>query len=152
MTFTLGAVSLLGLLVVLGCSNSGSSPIVHAGPDNEEGAAGQGGAASLVVFRDEATGFETSEVHDVDREVVLFDARASAMVWVDGTVVHAWTTRGNDLSWEQKLGGVSRPLRDRGGERRAYFTETDAGTICDLNIYAPDQMRIYATSERPPQE
>ena len=43
-------------------------------------------------------------------------------------------------------------LGSEAGERRAYFTETVSGTICDLDIYALDQMTIYATNPLPPGE
>jgi hypothetical protein len=106
----------------------------------------------LAVFQDEASQVSTSEVSDVDREVVRFDEETASMVWSDGTKVGGWTTNGNDLHWDRSSVAFRVRFGTENGERRAFFTETEAGTICDLDIYAPDQMSIYASSERPPEE
>jgi hypothetical protein len=108
-------------------------------------------SARFVTFLDPDSEFQTSEVHDVDREVVRFDAQLDAMVWSgSGDVVSSWSTNGNDLAW----GGSGVAFRVRfgteAGERRAFFTETDRGTICNLNITAPEALSIRATSELPP--
>jgi hypothetical protein len=115
------------------------------------GESGAGGAGTAAVFRDEASDFETSDVHDADREVVHFDVDASSMV-KDGAAVGGWTTQGNDLSWERSSVAFRVRFGTENGERRAYFTETVTGTICDLGISAPDQLSIFATSEFPPEE
>lgn len=116
--------------------------------DSEEASAGD-----FVRFVDPETGFETDAVHDVDRQVVHFDAANDAMVWAaSGDAVTGWTTSGADLSWDRS--GVRFRVRfgTEDGARRAYFTEAGPGTICDLDITAPDNLSIRATSERPPEE
>jgi hypothetical protein len=129
-------------------------------PNPEDGVPGEPGpsemdtdatSARFVTFLDPDSEFQTSEVHDVDREVVRFDAQLDAMVWSgSGDVVSSWSTNGNDLAW----GGSGVAFRVRfgteAGERRAFFTETDRGTICNLNITAPEALSIRATSELPP--
>lgn len=108
---------------------------------------------ALVRFVDPATGLETHEVHDANRDIVHFDRERGAMVWAaSGDTVSGWTTTGVDLDWDRS--GVAFRVRfgTENGERRAYFTETDAGTICDLDIRAEDVLSIRATSQRPPEE
>lgn len=107
---------------------------------------------ALVRFVDPTTGFETHEVYDANRDIVHFDAEQGAMVWAaSGDPVSGWTISGADLSWDRS--GVAFRVRfgTEDGERRAYFTETDAGTICDLDIRAEDALSIRATSQRPPE-
>jgi hypothetical protein len=73
------------------------------------------------------------------------------MVWsVNGDAVSNWSTNGNDLAWSRS--GVAFRVRfgTEAGERRAFFTETDRGTICNLSITAPETLSIRATSEMPP--
>ncbi len=110
------------------------------------------GAASgaFVVFVDPDSGLGTTDVHDVDRQVVRFDAEQDAMVWaLSGAAVRGWATDGNDLRWSR--GGSFRVrFGVEAGEVRAYFTEAGPGTICDLEISAPEQLSIRPSSELPP--
>lgn len=108
---------------------------------------------TFTVFTDASTGFTTNAVHDVDREVVHFDPELEAMVWAaTGDAVSGWTTSAADLSWSRS--GVAFQVRfgTEQGERRAYFTETRTGTICNLDIDAPEDLSISGTNEPPPQE
>jgi len=136
-------------LALLGCSDDGGKGTGNGAAPG--GAGGAGGENGFAVFQDQASVFETPEVHDADREVVMFDVGTSSMV-TDGAAVAGWMTQGNDLSWERS--GVAFRVRfgTEDGERRAYFTETGSGTICDLRITPPDGLNIYATSEFPPEE
>jgi hypothetical protein len=109
--------------------------------------------ARFVTFVDATSDFRTSEVHDADREVVFFDSALEAMVWAaTGDAVAGWSTNGSELSWNGS--GIVFQVRfgTEDGERRAYFTEADRATICDLSITAPDALSIRATSETPPAE
>jgi len=128
-------------------------------PSSEPSSPASGGSAEapedflpeLVTFMDPASGFETQRVHDADRDVVHFDLENRAMIWsesADG--VTGWVTEGNDLRWDRS--GVAFRVRfgSEGGNRRAFFTETGAGTICNLDIAAPEQLSISATRETPP--
>jgi hypothetical protein len=126
----------------------GTADASEAGSDPDSSAAG-----AFTRFTDPSSGFSTDEVRDVDREVVRFDARLGAMVWAaTGDAVSGWTTSSADLSWSRS--GVAFRVRfgTEQGERRAYFTETGSGTICNLNILGPEQLTIFGTNEPPPQD
>jgi hypothetical protein len=110
-----------------------------------------GDAPRFVRFVDPTSGCVTDRVHDADRELVFFDAALSAMVTLDGgNTVSGWTVNGADLAWSRS--GVRFRVRfgTEDGERRAYFTETGPGTICNLNVAGPDVLFISATSQTPP--
>jgi hypothetical protein len=105
----------------------------------------------FVVFIDAATGFMTDEVHDVDREIVHFDAALGAMVSPEsGDAVSGWSVTGADLRWSRS--GVAFRVRfgTEEGERRAYFTEAGPGTICNLSLAGPDVLFISGTNQTPP--
>ena len=73
------------------------------------------------------------------------------MIWAaTGNAVGGWITNGNDLRWQRSGGAFRVRFGSEAGERRAYFTEADRGTICNLSISAPEQLSISATSETPP--
>ena len=137
--FLSSAFGVIGVALFTGCSE----------PESEPNASGE---RVWVDFMDADTGFVTAEVHDSNREVVRFDSNASAMVNATGTSVAGWTTLGNDLAWAGNSVAFRVRFGSELGERRAYFTETDSGTICDLNITGRDQLAISSTSEPPPQE
>ena len=131
-----------GFALLVACSDPASKP-----NDSTTG----GGEPVWVDFIDDDTGFATAEVHDSNREVVRFDSNGSAMVDASGTRVTGWTTRGNDLDWDRNGVDFRVLFGAEAGERRAYFTETGSGTICDLSIAGPDQLTISSTNEPPPQ-
>jgi len=138
-----GAFGLTAVALLLACSEPASKP-----SDSTTG----GGGPVWVDFTDADTGFATAEVHDANREIVRFDSNGSAMVNANGARVTGWTTQGNDLDWDRNSVEFRVLFGAEAGERRAYFTETGSGTICDLNIAGPDQLAIYSTDEPPPQE
>jgi hypothetical protein len=105
----------------------------------------------FVRFIDPTSGCVTDRVHDADRELVFFDAGLGALVSLDsGNTVSGWTVNEADLAWSRS--GVRFRVRfgTEDGERRAYFTETGPGTICNLNVAGPDTLFISATSQTPP--
>ena len=73
--------------ILVACSGSDAAPLQRARETSEvlplTGL--DAGAAALVAFVDEATGFETLDVHDATREIVHFDAARGAMVSADGS-------------------------------------------------------------------
>jgi hypothetical protein len=143
----------LSLTVLFACSGSDPAPLPPRSETREvlPLAGGDAGPAAFVAFVDDATGFETLDVHDASRDVVRFDAALSAMVSADGSVaIPGWAATGNELSWVRS--GVAFRVRfgTELGERRAFFTESATGTICELRLYAPDQLGISGTSELPP--
>jgi hypothetical protein len=104
----------------------------------------------VVIFRDPDSAFSTVDVYDATREIVHFDAAREAMVSAaTGDSVSGWMTNGNDLG---PLGSFRVRFGTEGGERRAYFTETGNGTICNIELRGPELLDIYGTSERPPTE
>ncbi|MEY2931596.1 MAG: hypothetical protein RL033_2345 [Pseudomonadota bacterium] len=108
-------------------------------------------SAELVTFVDPDTGFSTQNVHDVDRQIIHFDTGRAAMIWgADGAPVSGWVTNGNELRWNRGGAFLVR-FGTEAGERRAYFTEPGPGTICNLDIRAPEQLFISASRETPPQ-
>lgn len=140
---------LLGCVLSSACADEADGPL----PSRSEPVPLQAQPPSpqLVTFTDPDTGFSTQSVHDVDREIIHFDAAQSAMIWgLDGTPVRGWTTEGNELRWN-RAGGFQVRFGTEDGERRAYFTEAGPGTICNLDVFGPDQLSIRPTNETPPQ-
>lgn len=142
------------LAALLACSGSDDAAVPRPRVETREARPRAGvdaGPAAFVAFVDEATGFETLDVHDATRDVVRFDAELGAMVSLDGSVViRGWVATDDELSWARSGIGFRVRFGTELGERRAFFTETLAGTICDLRLYAPDQLGISGTREFPP--
>ncbi len=88
--------------------------------------------ANPAVFVDpDDTSFCTSDVRDVDGEIVQFDPVAKTIIWAaDGTPYQEgiWEVNGVLLAG----GGFQVRFGSEGGERRAYFTETGNGFICQI--------------------
>ncbi len=125
----------------------GDQPGDGADPNTGDGDAG---AAKLAVFNDPDSEFSTSDVHDVDDEIVQFDTEADAIIWAeDGRSFFAgvWVINGNllrgDEFFQVRFGNVD-------GQRRADFTETVLATICDIEATA-DDLRISSTNVPVPQ-
>jgi hypothetical protein len=86
----------------------------------------------LAIFHDPASTFSTSDVRDVQDQIVRFDTAASSLIWAaDGRSFPGYAVDGNfirsDRAFQVRFG-----IKD--GERRAYFTETIKGTICDIEV------------------
>jgi hypothetical protein len=119
------------LLMVAGgvaaCGSSGSAPTMPSTPTSPPPATVQ-----LAVFTDPASSFSTSEVRDVQEQIVRFDITSSSLIWAaDGRSFSGYPVSGNfiraDRFFQVRFG-------TKDGERRAYFTETVATTICDVEI------------------
>jgi hypothetical protein len=97
------------------------------------------------MFTDPTTNQATSDVRDVDEQVMRFEMPGGVLLWVDGSRHMGWPVSGNFLdaahSFQVRFGS-------RSGQRRAYFTETGSGTICNLEV-SGGQLRVTATNERP---
>lgn len=103
---------------------------------------------SLVVFTDPQTGFQTTDVRDADNEVVRFDRNEDTLLWSPTNLVFdGWVVDGAFLDagrlYRVAFGTVN-------GQRRAYFTESAGGTICDLSVDGNNFLRIAPTSLLPP--
>jgi hypothetical protein len=157
------------LMVVVGLTACTSSPSgVGTGDDPGSGEVADGGdaaddvadpgdtdpedddAVELAVFTDPDTGFSTTDVHDVDEEIVQFDTGAKTIIWAADSSAYEpdlWTVSGNFLTADQFF-QVRFGTKD--GERRAYFTETGRATICNLSIQS-GRLDIAGTNVTVPQ-
>ena len=105
--------------------------------------------STLVVFLDPDSEFSTTDVRDVDEQIVRFNGAAMTMVWVeDNSAFSGWEAEGNFLGTSQSF-QVRFGTKD--GERRAYFTETATATVCDIEG-AGGTLSIVRTSVAVPQE
>jgi major membrane immunogen (membrane-anchored lipoprotein) len=108
--------------------------------------------SNLAVFIDPGDMmFSTSDVRDLDGEIVRIDLDTDSIIWVaDGTSHGAgtWTVSGNFLTETSFFEVV---FGSEGGERRAYFTETSTGTLCDISLFDGD-IRVVQTSVPVPQD
>lgn len=122
-----------------GSANANDNDIDNGGDVNPD----------LALFTDPDTGFSTTVVHDVDTDTVQFSISGKSILYQDGTEYQAgsWTAEGNFLA----DGGFQIRFGTEVGERKAYFTETAPGTICNFVVTA-DQFQIFPTTVTPPQE
>jgi hypothetical protein len=111
-----------------------------------------GDTTTFVVFfdADETTGYETSDVYDVDNEIVRFDKASKSIIWAaDDRAFQEgnWDVTGNFLgaaqAFQVRFGNVD-------GQRRAFFTETGPATICDIEPVG-DSISISPTNTEVPQ-
>jgi hypothetical protein len=122
------------LLVVLiagtvGCGDSDSTPTT---PTTSTPPPPPPGPVQLAVFTDPSSTFSTSDVRDSEDEIVRFDVTTSSLIWAaDGRLFSGYPVSGlfirADRFFQVRFG-------TKDGERRAYFTEAAAGTICDVEI------------------
>jgi hypothetical protein len=105
----------------------------------------------LATFMDDSTGFLTDTVFDADREVIHFDVGRRAMIdAATGEAVGGWSVADEELDWTGS--GVAFRVRfgSEDGERRAFFTEREPGTICNLRFQGAGALFISGTNEVPP--
>lgn len=103
---------------------------------------------SLVVFSDPNSSLRTNDVYDVDDEIVHFDPAANALVWVaTGASFPGYPVNENLIGvtgfFQVRFGTVD-------GKRRAYFTESAAGTICNITV-TNGSLAIFATNVTVPE-
>ena len=116
--------------------------------ENANGDENDNGGANFVVFQDPDSDFSTSDVMDVDAEIVRFDASKGQIIWAaDGAAEGGWNFNGNLLL----NGFFTVAFGTENGQRRAYFTETATATICNIELRNGD-IRISATNTPVPQE
>jgi hypothetical protein len=100
----------------------------------------------LAVFTDPATNFMTSDVRDVQGQIVRFDITSDSLIWTaDGRSFPGYPVSGNFVRADKKF----QILFGTDGERRAYFTETATGTICDIEV-TNGQLVIFPTNVKVP--
>src|SRR4029453_7673779 len=118
----LGAVVLVIGIGVVGCDGSGTSPTPTSTTTTIPPL-----APVLAVFSDPNSSFMTSDVRDVQNQIVRFDTANRTLIWVaDNRSFQGYPVSGNfigaDRNFQVRFG-------TEGGERRAYFTETASATI-----------------------
>src|SRR5262245_32285032 len=116
---------MLSEAVAAGCGSSSTTP--SATPSSPSPPQVQ-----LAVFHDPSSSFTTSDVRDVQGPIVRFDLAANSLIWAaDGRSFSGYAVDGNfirsDHAFQVRFGTDA-------GERRAYFTETVKGTICDIEV------------------
>jgi hypothetical protein len=128
-----------------------STPSAESAPPNAAVSEDDPPAGDLASFEDPTTGAHISAVHDADRQVVYFDLERGALLAApSGDAVSGWRISGDDLSWTRSSVAFRVRFGAERGERRAFFTETASGTICNLDVGAPDLLSISSTNEQPP--
>ena len=132
---------ILVLLAALSVSAGFSCTAVPGVPVGDDG-------ANVVVFEDPDSDFSTADVRDVDGEIVRFDAVNAQMIWVaDSLSFNGFDVNGNALG----AGFFMVRFGTENGERRAYFTETDPPTICNISV-PNGTLSITSTQVTVPQE
>lgn len=134
-----GVIVLAFLLAWVSCGDGSPS-----GPEPPPPSPG----SNYATFTNPATGFSTTDVRDVDEQIMRFDLDQNALIWLpDSLAFDGWVVDGNFL-------GVGRPYQVRfgrvDGQERAYFTETGRGTICDLEVDSAGFLSIQPTNRLPP--
>jgi len=85
----------------------------------------------LATFTDPASSFSTSDVRDVQDQVMRFDTASNSLIWtVNGQSYTGYPVIDTYFIRSDKFFQVRFGMRN--GERRAYFTEAGRGTICDV--------------------
>lgn len=111
-------------------------------------------ASTYAVFEDPDSDFSTVNVYDATRELFHFDAVVPAMVNDETGDRHSgWLVEGLQLGPNNgSFGNYQIRFGTEFGERRAYFTEFNPPTICNLTLSGPEELSISRTSEEPPTE
>jgi hypothetical protein len=141
-TMRLTTILLLVLIEGLaGCGGSDSPPT--ASPSPTPSPTPSPAPVQLAVFSDPASSFSTSDVRDVQEQIVRFDVASNSLIWAgDGRSFSGYPVNGlfirSDRFFQVRFG-------TKDGERRAYFTEAVATTICDIEIVG-GQLVITATN------
>jgi hypothetical protein len=133
---------LLLIEAISGCGGSKSTPGAPSTSTSPPPAQVQ-----PATFTDPDSSFTTSDVRDVQEQIVRFDTASNSLIWTaDGRSFPGYPVSGNfirsDKAFQVRFG-------TKDGERRAYFTETVSETICDIEVVG-SQLIISATSVRVP--
>ena len=135
---------------LVGCSGSSVLPAPSA-PTSRP--ALQPAAIQLVVFSDRASAFATSDVRDVQDQVVSFNT-ADELIWTaDGTRFSEYIVDGTLIAYHHKADTFLQVrFGTKTGERRAYLTWTDdrlrgaPATLLDLSVNARGDLIIAETN------
>jgi hypothetical protein len=119
---------------IIGCGSSGTAPSTTTTTVPTE--------IRPAVFSDPNSTFSTSEVRDVQDQIVRFDTVTNSLIWIDGRAFAGYPVSGNFVRQDH---GFQVRFGTKNGERRAYFTETTSATICDIEVTG-GQLVISATN------
>jgi hypothetical protein len=145
-----GIVVLVVALGLVGCSGSSLLPALPA-PTSRP--VSQPAAIQLVVFSDRASAFATSDVRDVQDQLVSFNT-ADELIWTaDGRHFSEYIVDGTLIAYHHKADKLFQVrFGTRAGEPRAYLTWTDdrlrgaQATILDLSVDGRGNLIIAETS------
>lgn len=88
----------------------------------------------LAVFTDPATGFSTTDIYDVDDEVIRVNT-AHELIWADGTRFSEFIALGNFIDYHHPTDHFFQiRFGTRDGAPRAYVTWPDARLMGDATI------------------
>lgn len=128
-----------------GSSTSSTSTTTTSTDDGlGSGVSSTGDVPDIREFDDPASDFTTMDVYDVDGDIVHFDRAADTMiVTTQGDAVFAgYPVEGLAIGptefFQVRFGSEA-------GTPRAYITETEAATICDITVTNSGRLRIYPT-------
>lgn len=128
------------LIALAACGDTGITDATPPPPPPEPG-------ETFAVFADPDSDFQTIDVRDSENDIVRFDTSNDTLVWVaDNLAFDGWVVNGRFLdparSFIVRFGTV-------GDERRAYFTETGRGTICEISVVG-GELLVNQTDLLPP--
>lgn len=151
MKMSAGVVLLMLVQGLAGCAGSDSSPVPSAPSPvvpTTPTPAPQPRPVELAVFTDSRTGFSTSDVHDVQEQIVRFNT-ADELIWVaNDTRFQEFIVEGNFIAYHHKADKFFQVrFGTRDGERRAYLSwPDDRLTIVDLSVDERSDLKIAETS------
>ena len=150
-----GTVLLVLAPVLAGCggSDSSSTPLApSAVPQLAPSPAPQPAPIHLAVFTDPASGFSTSDVRDVQEQVVRVNTANEAIWTADGTRFSGYRVNGNQIRGPRHDDWFQVRFGTKNGEQRAYLGWSDdwchcpgyPATIADIEVVS-GQLVITAT-------
>ena len=134
------------IVAAAACGGSGSPPTRPSAP-TPSAPTPPPAAQILAVFSDPASTFTTSDVRDVQDQIVRFDTASASLIWAaDGRSFPGYPVAGNFVGYccffQVRFG-------TKDGERRAYFTDLDTARIWDIEIVG-GQLTFSLTNVRVP--
>jgi len=131
-TWSIAALAALIQVLVACGGDSGSSTSTPTNPPPS--------TPQLAMFMDRESNFSTTDVRDVDEQIVHFDTASNSLIWAaDGRSFPGYPVTGNFIAE-----GFQVRFGTKNGEHRAYFTETSSATICNIAV-DNGQLSITAT-------
>ena len=107
--------------------------------------------ADMQVFAEPENDLRTTAVHDIHGEIVRVNRVSNALVWEEnGESYFPGQFFVNNQYWLGNTQFFQVRFGTENGIRRAYFTETATGTICDLRLSSSANLQIFPTSIRVP--